>query len=146
MPYLRQRPGRCGMTNIEIMISTVRTAEAFRSPTASPRCEIGLSKELAIVAPNANGLVSTQAAQKSSVREIPVVGRERQRRREALYQAFARTWLLSNRTPQPSARLQFERRPNQVQYQRPNRRLHYRSRLGARSGARVAFVCCCRTN
>lgn len=30
------RPGRCGMRKIERTISTARTAEAFRSPTASP--------------------------------------------------------------------------------------------------------------
>src|SRR5690348_9326194 len=55
------RPGRCGMRKIEMTISTARTAEAFRSPTASPPWPIGLSKELAIVAPN--GRVRIKAAQ-----------------------------------------------------------------------------------
>jgi hypothetical protein len=45
-------PGRYGMRRIEITISTARTAEAFKSPTASPPRATCLSKELAIVAPN----------------------------------------------------------------------------------------------
>ena len=53
---------------MQTAMTTMRAAEAEKSPTASPPAATGLSSELAIVAPS--GRVRMKAAQNNVVRDI----------------------------------------------------------------------------